>query len=153
MKSVGCGVCCACAGWLCTGSGWHDRIGSGAGFAPWGVGDPGNQRELGVHRRQPRMGVHRRWPEKPSTTRDPCCVDGIIDRIARNLTASRERECQHPQFIEHEKVCTYHRMISRKRRARKQSVQSSKHKEDAGIAEWGQACSIRHWSCSAHARN
>ena len=40
-------------------------------------GDPGNQGELGVRRRRPRTGVHRRWPEKPSTTRDPCCVDGI----------------------------------------------------------------------------
>ena len=29
------------------------------------------------------------------------------DRIARNLTASRERECEHPQFIEHEKVNTW----------------------------------------------
>ena len=40
---------------------------SGAGCSPYGVGDPGNQRELGVRRRWPRTGVHRRWPEKPPT--------------------------------------------------------------------------------------
>ena len=57
------------------------------------------------------------------------------DRIARNLTASRERECEHPQFIEHEKVCIYHRVISRERREGKQTVQTSKPEEDAAKAE------------------
>ena len=108
-----------------------------------------------VRRRRPTESTWVRCA--PEATQDGCAPEGTWeafynlwpmlcwwDRIARNVTASSERECEHPQFIEHEKVYIYHRVISRERREGKQTVQTSKPEEDAAKAEWGQACSIRH---------